>query len=252
MDDTVRIAALGDIHVREGQVGIHHDLLADINANADILVLCGDVTDRGLPGEAESMAEALSRWSMPVVAVLGNHDMECGHEEEVVRILCQGGVTMLQDNPVEIKGVGFAGVKGFCGGFDECALTPFGEPMVKDFVRESIDEARRLDTGLAKLRTKHKIAVLHYAPIRDTVRGEPPEIFAFLGSSRLAEPLDRFHVTAAVHGHAHSGAHRGATPGGVPVYNVAHGVMQRVDPAHPWLRIELDDVSGDRRSSEVG
>lgn len=235
----VRVAALGDIHVRETDSGHFHDLFTDISNRADVLVLCGDVTNRGLPREAEVLVEELRACRVPVLAVLGNHDLECGHEEDVTQILCAAGVMMLEDEPRELLGVGFAGVKGFCGGFGTHMLTPFGEQSIKDFVNETVHEALRLESALLRLRTEHKVAVLHYSPIRDTVVGEPPEIFPFLGSTRLAEPLDRFSVSVCVHGHAHHGAPEGTTTTGIPVYNVAHAIMQEIDAEHPYRVIEL-------------
>jgi len=176
---------------------------------------------------------------VPAVAVLGNHDVESGQEDEVVKILREGGITMLDDEPYETRGIGFAGVKGFCGGFDQHELTPFGESSIKAFVRESLDEALRLESSLARLRTPHKIAVLHYAPVRATVQGEPPEIFPFLGSSRLADPIDRFNATVAVHGHAHNGTHAGKTNKGIAVYNVALAIMKRESPERPYLLLTV-------------
>lgn len=237
----VKIAATGDLHVRVDNVSTFRSLFEDVCVQADILVLCGDLTNRGLPDEAEVLAdELLTRCRLPMVAVLGNHDIESGHQVEVSRILRQAGVKILDDEPHEVHDVGFAGGKGFCGGFDAHALSPFGEQSIKDFVRETVDASLQLETGLAKLRTRHKVAVLHYAPIRETVVGEPPEIFPFLGSSRLAEPIDRYHATAAFHGHAHRGSLEGRTVGGTPVYNVAYGLMQSRDADRPYLVLELD------------
>lgn len=235
----VRVAAVGDIHVSEANAGSLRSTLLDINRNADILVLAGDLTNRGLPREAHLLLDELSVCKLPTLAVLGNHDVECEQEDEVVKILCGGGLTMLDDEPHEIGSVGFAGVKGFCGGFDRHALAPWGEQMIKSFVRESLDEALKFESNLGRLRTEHKIGVLHYAPVRMTVEGEPPEIFPFLGSSRLAEPLDRFEVDLAVHGHAHNGTYEGKTPKGIPVYNVALAIMKRVNPERPYHLIEL-------------
>lgn len=235
----VRVAALGDIHVNETNRSEVRDLLIGIGRTADLLVLCGDLTNRGLPTEAAILAEDLVHCPLPVVAVLGNHDVESGQEHEVVKILREGGVTMLDDEPYETQGIGFAGVKGFCGGFDQHELTPFGEASIKAFVRESLDEALRLESSLARLRTIHKIAVLHYAPVRDTVEGEPPEIFPFLGSSRLADPIDRFNAMVGVHGHAHNGTHAGKTNKGIPIYNVALAIMKRESPEQPYLLLSV-------------
>jgi Icc-related predicted phosphoesterase len=235
----VRIAAVGDLHVNETSIAAFRSLLAHAQERADILVLCGDLTNRGLPSEATMVAEELSHCKCPVVGVLGNHDFESGQAQEVERVLCNAGALMLDDEPREVLGVGFAGVKGFCGGFDTHELARFGEDMIKRFVLESVEEALRLESALSKLRTESKVAVLHYAPIRQTVEGEPPEIFPFLGSSRLAHPIDRYGVTAAVHGHAHRGAHSGSTPTGVPVYNVSYAIMHNINPDQPYLLFTL-------------
>jgi Icc-related predicted phosphoesterase len=237
---TVRVAALGDIHVHEGQAGTYRELLTDVAHRADVLILCGDLTNRGTPKEADVLVEELSACrNMPIVAVLGNHDFESGQQEEVSDILCRAGVAMLDNEPCEIQGVGFAGVKGFCGGFGTHMLAPWGEDLIKVFVRQTIDETLLLESGLGKLRTRNKIAVLHYAPVADTVQGEPPEIFPFLGASRLAEPADRFGVAAIFHGHAHNGTHQGKTAAGIPVYNVSLPLMRRVNPEHPYVVMEL-------------
>ena len=235
----VRGAAVGDVHVSESTASDFRALLASVEDHADILVLCGDLTNRGLPHEATIVAEELSRRKYPVIGVMGNHDCESGQAGEVERILCSAGVLMLDEEPRELSGIGFAGVKGFCGGFDTHELARFGEDMVKQFVHESVEEALRLESALAKLRTESKVAVLHYAPIRQTVEGEPPEIFPFLGSSRLANPLDRFGVTVALHGHAHHGTHAGRTATGIPVYNVAHAIMREMNADRPYLILTL-------------
>lgn len=204
------------------------------------MALCGDLTNFGKTREAEILAEDLRHCTIPVVAVLGNHDYECGQPEEVVRILRSAGVTVLDEQAVEIAGVGFAGVKGFVGGFGRGELGAFGEQAIKGFVEESINEARKLENALRSLRTDRCVAVLHYAPIAATVAGEPPEIFPFLGSSRLAEAIDRFdNVRFAVHGHAHRGTFEGKTPGGVPVYNCAQFVVtERM--GRPYALFSLD------------
>jgi Icc-related predicted phosphoesterase len=238
-DGTTRVAALGDIHLHEGLREEWNALLEDIEAHADVLVLCGDLTNRGLPREAHVLVDSLAPRRLPVVGILGNHDVEEGHAEEIVQILCDAGVLMLDDEPREIGNVGFAGVKGFAGGFDEHALAPFGERLIKQFVHEAVDDALRLESGLSRLRTPHRIAVLHYAPIRGTVEGEPLEIFPFLGSSRLADPLAHFDLTAVIHGHAHHGKHEGKTLRGTPVYNVAHPLMKQVSPQQPYLVLRL-------------
>lgn len=226
MSDTLRLAAIGDLHVNEQDGKSYRDLFREISDNADVLALCGDLTNFGKTGEAERLASDLSACSIPVVGVLGNHDYECGQPEEVAHILRQGGMTLLDEQAVVVKDVGFAGVKGFVGGFGRGELGAFGEAAIKTFVDESLNEARKLENGLRSLRTERTVAVLHYAPIPETVAGEPPEIFPFLGSSRLADAVDRFeNVKAVVHGHAHRGTYEGKTLRGVPVFNCAQFVV---------------------------
>jgi Icc-related predicted phosphoesterase len=202
----ITVAAIGDLHVTENGARRYRELFAEISDAADVLVLAGDLTDFGKPGEAELLAEDLRACTVPAVGVLGNHDYECGCPDKVTEILTQAGVTILDQQACVIEGVGFAGVKGFIGGFGRAELDPF---------------------QLRTLRTERVMAVLHYAPIPETIEGEPLEIFPFLGSSRLAQAVDRFDtVKAVVHGHAHRGRYSGATPGGVPVYNVAQFVVK--------------------------
>ena len=220
--DTIRIATVADVHYAATSQGMLQPLFAQINERADILVLAGDLTDYGLAEEARVLARDLTTSvTIPIVAVLGNHDFESGEQEEVSRILRDAGVHMLDGDSIELLGVGFAGVKGFAGGFGRGALGPWGEPVIKAFVQEALNEALKLESALARLKTRHRIAVLHYAPVRDTVEGEPVDILPWLGSSRLEEPLGRFEVSAVVHGHAHKGAPEGKTSTGIPVYNVA-------------------------------
>ena len=222
--DLVRIAALGDLHMKEHAAGYYKELFTELNDTADILCLCGDLTDFGKTIEAENLAEDLRHLKIPSVAVLGNHDYECGQPEEVSRILHQAGVCMLGENAHIHKGIGFAGVKGFGGGFGRRMLGAFGEPMTKAFVKECMDECNKLEIALRSLHTEKKIVLLHYAPVEDTVVGEPEQIYAYLGCSRLAETIDRYDVTAVVHGHAHRGSYRGKTTKGIPVFNVAAGI----------------------------
>jgi Icc-related predicted phosphoesterase len=224
----LRLAAIGDLHVTENQQHPYRDLFAKISHEADVLALCGDLTNFGKSTEAEILAEDLRACSIPVVGVLGNHDYECGQPEEVARILHQGGLRLLDGEPVEIDGVGFTGAKGFIGGFGRHMLSAFGEPAIKAFVQASVEENLKLESGLRMLKTDRTVVVLHYAPIEDTVAGEPEAIFPFLGSARMGETIDRFeHVTCVVHGHAHRGAPHGATLRGTPVHNVARPVLNR-------------------------
>lgn len=218
----LRVAAIADLHVKESeQSGAWRELFAQVGREADVLAIAGDLTDLGTVREAEMLAEDLRSCAIPTVGVLGNHDYECGAVEEVTAILRQAGMKLLDGQAVQVEDVSFVGVKGFAGGFGPRMLGSFGEPAIKAMVAESVAEAMRLENGLRQVRTKQAMVVLHYAPIAETVAGEPLEIFPFLGSSRLAETIDRFPVTAVVHGHAHRGVFAGKTPGGVPVYNVA-------------------------------
>jgi Icc-related predicted phosphoesterase len=223
----VKIAAIGDLHVTEDSAAPYAQVFEEISAAADVLLLCGDLTNFGKIAEAEILAEDIAKCTIPVLGVLGNHDYECGQPEEVCRILHEAGMTVLDEQAVEVEGVGFAGVKGFLGGFGRGELAPFGEPIVKAFVDEALNEARKLENQLRTLRTERSVAVLHYSPVVGTIEGEPPEIFQYLGSQRLCEPIDRFdHVKAVVHGHAHHGSYEGRTPLGKPVYNVAQFVLR--------------------------
>ena len=223
----LRVAAIGDLHVMEDSVAPYRELFTEISSNADVLVLCGDLTNFGKTREAEILAEDIRACTIPVLGVLGNHDYECGQPEKVCEILHSAGMIILDEQAHEIDGVGFAGVKGFVGGFGRGELAPFGEPILKAVVDEVLSEARKLENQLRTLRTDRSVAVLHYSPIEDTIEGEPPAIFQYLGSQRLCEPIDRFdHVKAVVHGHAHHGTYEGRTPLGRPVYNVAQFVLK--------------------------
>jgi Icc-related predicted phosphoesterase len=236
----LRIAAMGDLHVSKSSQGAFQPLFTQINQSADVLLLCGDFTDYGLPDEARVLARELAVVKIPVVAVLGNHDYEGGKPHEIRQILADGGVNVLDGEATEIHGVGFAGVKGFAGGFGRGALGPWGEHAIKAFVQEAVDEALKLETALARLRTQKRVALLHYSPIRGTVEGEPPEIFAYLGSSRLEEPINRYRVNAVFHGHAHRGTPEGRTSTGVPVHNVSMPLLTRVNPNRPpFLIVEV-------------
>jgi Icc-related predicted phosphoesterase len=237
----LRIAALGDIHVSKTSQGAFQPIFSQISSAADVLLLCGDFTDYGMPEEARVLARELTVASkIPVIAVLGNHDFESGHQDEIRRILADAGVTVLDGEATEVHGVGFAGVKGFAGGFGRGALGPWGEAAIKRFVQEAVDEALKLEAALARLRTHRRVAILHYSPIRATVEGEPPEIFPYLGSSRLEEPINRYRVNAVFHGHAHRGSPEGRTATGVPVYNVAMPLLARTHPERPpYLVVEL-------------
>ena len=226
-DRPMKVAAIGDLHVQESDEAPYRELFAEISSQADVLVLCGDLTNFGKEKEAQILAEDIKTCSIPVLGVLGNHDYECGCHEKVREILHGAGMTVLDEQAVEIDGVGFAGVKGFMGGYGRGELAPFGDPIAKLFVDEAMNEARKLENQLRTLRTDRSVAVLHYSPIEGTIEGEPQAIFQYLGSQRLCDPIDRFdHVKAVVHGHAHHGTYEGKTPLGKPVYNVAQFVVK--------------------------
>jgi Icc-related predicted phosphoesterase len=224
----LRIAAVADLHYGKHSRGILQPMLSEMSQQADVLLLCGDLTDYGQAEEAEELvADLRAAVRVPMIGVLGNHDFESNEPKLVRQVMETAGVTVLDGEAIEIGGVGFAGVCGFGGGFGRRMLNAWGEPLIKHFVQEAIDQALRLEQALGKLRTDRRVAVLHYSPIRATVTGEDPEIFAFLGSSRLEEPINRFRVSAVFHGHAHNGASDGATSSGIPVYNVSLPVLQK-------------------------
>src|SRR3954463_886010 len=234
----MRIAATADIHYGKHSRGQFMESFAEISRSADVLLLCGDLTDYGLADEAEQLvADIRDALRIPALAVLGNHDFESGEAQLIADLLDRAGVIMLDGAAHEIDGVGFAGVCGFGGGFGRRMLNAWGEPLIKKFVQEAIDHAVRLEQGLSKLQTDKKIVVLHYSPIRQTVVGEPDEIFPFMGSSRLEEPINRFRVNAVFHGHAHNGTADGATATGIPVYNVSSPLLQKT--GKPYRLIEL-------------
>ena len=236
--DVVRIAAMADVHYSRTSAGSLQTVFQQVTESADLLVLCGDLTDYGLAEEARVLAKDLtSGLKVPVIAVLGNHDFEAGEELEIAKILTDAGVRVLDGDTYEIHGVGFAGVRGFCGGFGRGALGAWGEPIIKQFVHEALQEVLKLESALARLKTPHRIALIHYAPVRDTVEGEPLEIYPFLGSSRFEEPLTRYSVSAVFHGHAHRGSPEGRTSSGIPVFNVCLPLLRALHPDRPPFRL---------------
>lgn len=234
----VRLAAVGDIHVKENDHGKWVDYFRAVSRDADILVLAGDLTDTGHLHEAEVLREELKACTIPVVAVLGNHDFERDQQKIIKKMLESEQVHILDGEAVVIQDIGFAGVKGFGGGFDRYMLSKFGEQGIKDFVQEAVEEALKLDRALAHLENSYdelkKVVITHFAPIKETVEGEPVEIFPFLGSSRLVEPINRRQVEVVFHGHAHVGTLEGTTSAGVKVYNVAKPILTRsgYDPGY--------------------
>jgi Icc-related predicted phosphoesterase len=237
-----RIAAVGDLHCSKASGGKLQGLFAEVGQHADVLLLCGDLTQKGHPDEVRVLVRELKAATVPILAVLGNHDFESNEVEAVTKTLDEAGVAVLDGETWERGDVGFAGVKGFGGGFGEWSLAPWGEPAMKLFVEEATKESLKLERALASLRTRRKVALLHYAPIAATVMGEPLEIQPFLGSGRLEEPLDRYHVDAAFHGHAHKGSLEGRTRAGIPVFNVALPLLRDRDPDLCFHVLDLGEL----------
>jgi uncharacterized protein len=235
----MKIAATADLHARTGDTERLRVMAEGAARDADVLVMGGDLTDLGKPEQAEALLKALDGCPVPVVATLGNHDHESGDANQLSRLFEKSGIHLLDRSSVLLDGVGFSGVKGFCGGFDRALANAFGEDLFKAWVNEGLEEARALENELLGLGTERRVAVLHYAPISATVEGEPPQIYPFLGTSHLARALDEGGATVAFHGHAHSGSLRGSTPGGVPVLNVAISVLQQAGFGQPYYVFEV-------------
>jgi Icc-related predicted phosphoesterase len=238
-----RIAAVGDIHVRENDKGKWIEYFRTVSEQADILILAGDLTDTGRAADAITLREELKACTIPVVGVLGNHDYEADEQAEIKKALHSENICILDGDSIVIGNVGIAGIKGFGGGFDQHMLPLWGEKMNKQFVQEAVNEALCLDRALAKLDSEHtdlkKIVVMHYSPIKATVLGEPEPIFPFLGSSRLAEPINRREVVAAFHGHAHVGTLEGTTSNGVKVFNVSKPLLLKAGYTPPFYIFEV-------------
>lgn len=234
----MRVAAIADLHCRAHSGGRMRQLLEGIEDEADVLVLAGDLTNLGLTEEMEVLLGDLQHFAMPKVVVLGNHDHESDQSELLVHMMESRGVEVLDAEVWEYRGVAFVGTKGFCGGFGRCRLQPFGESLLKTFINESVHEVVRLESALESIETDRRFAVLHYAPIAETLHGESPQIYPFLGFSLLADALDRHGVNVVVHGHAHHGSPEGTTAGGIPVHNVSRYVQSR----HTGCPYRLFDV----------
>src|SRR5882724_12525919 len=235
----MRIAATADLHFTAQRYSALRDQLNQVRDEADLLVLAGDLTNFGQPAEMEPLLNALVRLRVPTVAVLGNHDYESGREADLMQMMTVEGIKVLDGSAYERDGVGFAGTKGFVGGFGRGVLTAFGEPEIKSFVRASIDEALKLERGLSQLRSPKRVVVLHYSPIAATVQGEPPELSPFMGTSRLAEVVDRHGADLVLHGHAHHGTLEGQTTAGIPVRNVAITLLQSRQPPASYRIFEI-------------
>jgi Icc-related predicted phosphoesterase len=235
----MRIAATADIHFTPQSYDRIRDPLARVRDEADLLVIAGDLTNYGRPEEMHSLLNALVRLRIPIVAVLGNHDYESGQEQELIKMMTTEGIKVLDGSSYERDGIGFAGTKGFLGGFGKGMLTAFGEKEVKAFVQAGLDETLKLERALAMMRSAKIVIVTHYAPICETVEGERQEIWPYLGSSRLAEVIDRHQAVVAFHGHAHHGKADGKTIGGVPVHNVALSLLMMQDGGKPYRVFEI-------------
>lgn len=234
----MRIAAAADVHARQGDEERVAGLFRDVAKEADVLVLAGDLTDHGRPAETEALLRGLHGVGVPVVTVVGNHDHEAGAVKDMVRMLASSGIHCLERASVVIDGVGFCGAKGFGGGFDERIVKGFGEDALKAFVSESVVESEGLRAALVSCDAPRKVAVMHYSPVTSTIHGEPPEIYSFLGTTRLAQAVDEGRAALAIHGHAHHGSLHGKTPGGVPVYNVSLPVLRAA--GHEKAYVVLD------------
>ncbi len=235
----MRIAATADLHFTAPSHNALLDQLGRVRDSADVLVVAGDLTGSGLPEEMTPLLNVVVRTRVPTVVVLGNHDYESGKQGELVQMMVQAGIKVLDGTAYERDGIGFAGTKGFVGGFGPTVLTSFGEPEIKRFVQASVDEALKLERAMAQLRTQKRIVVLHYAPVVATIQGEPFEIFPFLGTSRLAEVVDRHGADLVLHGHAHHGQLEGRTAGGIAVHNVAITLLQAQNPPATYRIFDL-------------
>lgn len=235
----MRLAAVADIHLKAEDYEKNVSAFSQVNDLADALVIAGDFTNHGLPDEMRGVLAVLEHVHIPIIAVLGNHDHESGNQDELAGMLRVAGVHLLDGHCFEVVGVGFAGTKGFAGGFSPYELMPFGEGGIKNFVEIAEREAVKLDYGLEQLKSTVKVAITHYAPIRETVVGEPEPIFPFLGSSRLQRALDKHKPALALHGHAHHGSFSAETKGGVRVYNVALQVLKQRGEQHPFALFTL-------------
>jgi uncharacterized protein len=246
----VRIAVSGDLHFNTPQTTDLRRFFTEVEREAEMLALVGDLTTHGEPDQVRGFVEQMEGFALPVVTVLGNHDHEAERVPEVTALLQERGIHVLDGEKVVIDGVGFAGAKGFGGGFGRGSLGAFGEPLYKQFVQEAVDESLKLETALRTLDAAVSVCLLHYSPIRDTLAGEPPEIFPFLGSSRLVTPIDTYMPDVVFHGHAHIGSPSGRTPGGVPVHNVAAALLRKHTgrPFRIWT-VDLPDRREPRRES---
>lgn len=238
----VKVAAVADLHVgRTMQWNIDYEILfSEISSRAEVLLMCGDLTDHGTVNEAKQLGQYLEKHSFTKLAVLGNHDVHSNETEKVKAALKDFGVIFLDDTVYQLRGVGFAGVKGFGGGYARHTIAGFGEKTLKEFVKETISEAEALEIALDNIeQCRKKVVGMHYSPITATNKGEPLEIYPFLGTSRLEEVVDRHDVQIVFHGHAHFGSPHGKTTKGADVYNVALPLMEKLHQQHAYRLVEL-------------
>lgn len=225
----IRLAAVGDIHIGKDTGALLGQELAHVSERADLLLIAGDLTQHGLPEEGEAVALGLSRVTIPIVIVLGNHDYHQGAQDAIRASLERIGARVLEAESVVYRfgsqSIGVGGVKGFGGGFAGACGSEFGEDEMKAFVRHSREKAEQLKASLAELDCDFKVALMHYAPCKGTLVGEKLEIYPFLGSYFLGEAVDETGCQLAIHGHAHHGTEHAVTRGGVPVRNVARPVI---------------------------
>jgi Icc-related predicted phosphoesterase len=233
----MKVAAIGDLHCEETSKGKIRGLLDGAEEASDVLVLAGDLTNRGLIQEMEVLLSELKSLRIPVVAVMGNHDHENGQAELLGKMMEGSGICVLESTACLIEGTEFIGTKGFCGGFDEYRIQPFGEQAIKEFVQAGVREVLSLDDALGKMQGRHRVGVLHYSPIKKTLHGESPELFPFLGSSLIEDAFDRNRADVIFHGHAHHGTPSGETKKGIPVFNVSRFIRKADEP--PYLVYEL-------------
>jgi Icc-related predicted phosphoesterase len=247
----IRIAAVGDVHVDKDVVGRYRPALEELPERADALLIAGDLTRHGTVEEARCFATEFGGLAVPVVVVLGNHDHQSDQQSRVTDVLTESGITVLEGDAIvlELRGhrVGVAGVKGFGGGFAGACASNFGEREMKDFVGTTEAIADRLGEALRSVQCDALVALTHYAPVPETLVGEPLEIYPFLGCYQLGRAIDSAPTALALHGHAHHGSERGRTPGGVPVRNVAHPVIKQ---AYNVYQLLSDHVDADLVSAE--
>lgn len=242
----ISIAALGDTHITETSKESLQTILEGINNEADILLLCGDLTNLGQPFEVDILIDELSLCNIPILAVFGNHDYESDLQDELHKKLLDKNILVLEGTEYifekDGRKVGFTGVKGFGGGFNPYMWGRFGEKEQKAFYDAIASEVQNLEVGLNMLQGKDldgRFVLLHYSPIKATVEGDKVELYPFLGSSRLEEVIDRYEVTAVFHGHSHYGKPEGTTAKGIPVYNVALPLLQKINPDKPYKVLEV-------------